>query len=97
MILEKKFWYHRTLHTDGEIRSELTFAGAMVVLLALFAGTIAFFAIGGREWTFHYHNRNGSNDCLKQRSSISCARNLPFRRRLNEKASETAHPATPDE
>jgi len=23
--------------------------------------------IGGREWTFHDHNRNGSNDCLKQK------------------------------
>jgi len=23
--------------------------------------------IGGRQWTFHYHNRNGSNDGLKQK------------------------------
>jgi hypothetical protein len=23
--------------------------------------------IAGREWTFHYHNHNGSNDCLKQK------------------------------
>ena len=30
-------------------------------------GTPIHLLIGGREWTFHYHNRNGTNDCLKQK------------------------------
>lgn len=30
-------------------------------------GTPIHLLIAGREWTFHYHNRNGSNDCLKQK------------------------------